>query len=166
MQAIDEAFRLLPPKTGTYSAKVMLLAIGLQESRLEHRRQLVGKPPRPTGPAMGLWQFERGGGVAGVLRHAASRALAEQVCKARGVAPTPSAVWGALRRDDVLAACFARLLLWTDPKPLPEVGEVEVAWRLYLRTWRPGAYDRGSPEQRGALRKKWADNYARALMYG
>ena len=58
----------------------MLLAIGLQESRLTHRRQIGG-------PARGLWQFERGGGVAGVLRHAASRDHALSVCDARRVAP-------------------------------------------------------------------------------
>lgn len=112
-------------------ARVMLLAIGLQESRFIHRRQVGG-------PARGFWQFEQGGGVRGVLRHEVSHELAQQVCDARGVAATSEAVYEALDDDDILAGCFARLLLWTDPARLPGVGNVDPAWALYTRTWRPG----------------------------
>jgi hypothetical protein len=43
----------------------------------------------------------------------------------------------------VLAAIFARLLLFSDPAPLPaDMGE---AYALYRRTWRPGKPQR--PEQ-------------------
>lgn len=90
------------------------------------------------GPARGFWQFEQGGGVRGVLTHAASAALARQVCEVRGVAPTSAAVYAQLESDDVLAAAFARLLLWTDPARLPAVGDSQGAWDLYARTWRPG----------------------------
>ncbi|XFB08402.1 hypothetical protein AAGT13_00040, partial [Azotobacter salinestris] len=93
------------------------LTIGLQESGLIHRRQIGG-------PARGWWQFEQGGGVAGVLRHPASAGYARGVCTARKVSPEPGIVWAELEHDDTLAAAFARLLLWTDPAPLPEVGEV------------------------------------------
>src|SRR5690606_35921330 len=103
----------------------------LQESRLTHRRQIGG-------PARGLWQFERNGGVRGVLEHPASRGYAVSVCKMRGVEPLPAAVYAALEHDDVLAAAFARLLLWTDPQALAEVGEIGAAWDYYLRAWRPG----------------------------
>lgn len=61
--AITPALELLPPKMTSPEALIMLLTIGLQESGLQHRRQLVGSSPRPTGPATGLWQFEQGGGV-------------------------------------------------------------------------------------------------------
>lgn len=115
----------------TPEARVMLLAIGLQESRFIHRRQIGG-------PARGFWQFELGGGVRGVLRHEISRDLAQQVCSARGVLATSGDVYEALDDDDILAGCFARLLLWTDPARLPAVGNAEPAWDLYLRTWRPG----------------------------
>jgi hypothetical protein len=108
-----------------------MLAIGLQESRFEHRRQIGG-------PARGFWQFEQGGGVRGVLRHHSSREHAQAVCRARSVIATESAVYAALEHDDVLAAAFARLLLWTDPKPLPAIGDEQGAWDLYLRVWRPG----------------------------
>ncbi len=129
--AIAPALKLLPAKMSGRRAELMLLSIGLQESRLIHRRQIGG-------PARGLWQFEKGGGVRGVLEHPATQTLARSVCQARGVPATDAAVYTALEHDDVLAAAFARLLLWADPEPLPAVGEVQRAWALYLRTWRPG----------------------------
>lgn len=139
-QIMDEALRpalaLLPARMDTREAQCMLLAIGLQESRFVHRRQIGG-------PARGFWQFEKGtrasrGGVWGVFLHAASKAPLAVLCQARGVACDPDAIHAALERDDVLAAGVARLLLWTDPKALPPVGDAVAAWALYLRTWRPG----------------------------
>ncbi len=127
-------------------AEVMLLAIGLQESRLTHRRQIGG-------PARGLLQFELGGGVRGVLRHRSSREHAQAVCRARDVIATESAVYAALEHDDVLAMAFGRLLLWTDPKALPALGDEQAAWDLYLRTWRPGKPHRHT----------WDALYAKAL---
>lgn len=155
-RAIAPALALLPAKMTSPQAELMLLAIGLQESRLTHRRQIGG-------PARGLWQFERGGGVAGVLRHAASREHALSVCDARSVAPVPEQVYQRLEHDDVLAAGLARLLLFTDPAKLPGLGDEEGAWQLYLRTWRPGAFTRGTAAKRAELRQKWARNYAQAL---
>lgn len=49
-----------------------------------------------------------------------------------------SLVHAALEHDDVLAAAFARLLLWTDPFRLPTKSDAAGGWDLYLRTWRPG----------------------------
>lgn len=129
--AVDPALALLPAKMDTPAARVMLLAIGLQESRFLHRRQIGG-------PARGFWQFERGGGVRGVLTHPASRDHAYRVCAARGVDPVAAAVYPALEADDVLAAAFARLLMWTDAWRLPAVGDAQGGWELYIRTWRPG----------------------------
>jgi len=63
----------------------------------------------------------------------------------------------------VLAAGLARLLLWTDRPPLPALQDVEGGWQLYLRTWRPGAYTRGTPALRAELRAKWGRNYSAAL---
>lgn len=40
MSSIDEAFALLPSKMDSKEASLMLLTIGLQESRFRHRRQL------------------------------------------------------------------------------------------------------------------------------
>lgn len=136
---LEQAAKLLPAKLDTVKARVMLAAIGLQESRFEHRRQLVGSPPQPTGPAKSFWQGEQGGGmVAGVRTHAATREMATHVYAARNVPPDNRAIWDAIEKDDVLAAALARLLLYSDPRSLPEIGDVEGAWQLYLRTWRPG----------------------------
>ncbi|MFY3311557.1 hypothetical protein [Achromobacter ruhlandii] len=134
--AITPALALLPAAMDTPASRVMLLAIGLQESRFEHRRQIGG-------PARGFWQFEKGsrasrGGVWGVCLHPASKGHLAVLCKARSVACDPDAIYAALEYDDVLAAGVARLLLWTDPKALPPVGDTQAAWALYLRTWRPG----------------------------
>ena len=144
--AIAPALALLPARMTSPQAEALLLAIGLQESGLAHRRQIGG-------PAHGLWQFEQGGGVRGVLRHPLSRSHALAGCDARDIAPVPSAVYAALEHDDILAAAFARLLLWTDPAALPAVGEVGKAWDLYLRTWRPG-----KPH-----RSRWDACYAQAM---
>ena len=151
--AITPALQLLPGAMDSPEARVMLLAIGLQESRLTARRQLVGNPPRPTGPATGLWQFEQGGGVRGVLQHQASRYWMHRVCHERGVSPVAPIVWRVLQHDDILAAAAARLLLFTDPRRLPALGDEAAAWQCYIRTWRPG-----KPH-----RKTWAALYAVAL---
>jgi len=146
---IGQALALLPARMNTQQAVVQMLAIGLQESRFEHRKQIGG-------PAVGYWQFEQQGGIRGVLNHALTRKLAQDVCRQRDTPASPSAVYAALEHDDVLAAVFARLLLWTDPKPLPAVGDAAGAWDLYLRTWRPG---RPHPDT-------WPMLYAKALVAG
>jgi len=136
LASIGPALKLLPARMDTPLARLMLLAIGLQESRLTNRFQIVSGGGK--GPARGLWQFERGGGVRGVLEHPATKASAGAVCLARQVQPVASVVWGELETDDVLAAAFARLLLFSDPRPLPAAVDVTGAWDLYARTWRPG----------------------------
>lgn len=152
---LSAALGLLPLPMDTPEARVMLVAIGLQESRLIHRRQLVGNPPRPAGPAKGLWQFERGGGCKGVITHPASRYWMHRVCAARAVGFSAIALWHAIERDDVLACAAARLLLFTDPRRLPALGDEAGAWALYLRTWRPGKPHRGT----------WAAMYAQTMEY-
>lgn len=152
---LTPALALLPDKMDSKLARIMMLAIGMQESRFVHRRQVLngGKP----GAAASFWQMERGGGVRGVLNHPSSRDLALKVCATRGVKPDEMSVWQALETDDILGACFARLLLWTDPKPLPD--NADDAWDLYAhRLWRPG---KPKPET-------WPDFYRQAqkTIYG
>lgn len=157
---VAEALLLLPAKMTSPQAELMLLVIGLQESELKHRRQ------HGNGPARSLWQGEQGGGmVAGLLgfHNQDVQDLARGLCAVRGVPAQPRAVWEAIEHDDVLAAGLARLLLYTDPARLPGLGDEEGAWQLYLRTWRPGAFTRGTPTKRAELRQKWAMNYAQAL---
>lgn len=153
---INPALKLLPAKMDSREARVMLLAIGLQESRFTARRQLVGNPPKPIGPAKSFWQGEQGGGmVAGVRTHAATKAYAAELYKARGVEPNNRAIWDAIEHDDVLAAGLARLLLYSDPKALPKLGDADGAWSLYERVWRPGKPHRAT----------WNALYVRALEY-
>ncbi|MCE5979048.1 hypothetical protein [Pseudomonas sp. JR33AA] len=149
---IREGLALLPPQMGTRPARVILHAINLQENPTRLEQQVKG-------PARGDYQFEKGGGVVGVMTHGAAKAKAQEVCRARGVAFNADSIYQAIGRDPVLAAALARLLLWTDPKPLPEAGDEQGAWALYLRVWRPGAYDR-QPEE---LRAKFKRNYADAM---
>lgn len=134
--AIAPALAILPPQMDTPEARAMLLSIGLQESRFTARQQIGG-------PARGFWQCEQGtvktrGGVWGFYLHPASRYWLSVLCRARGVAFDPVAIYGALDKDDALAAGVARLGLFTDPKALPPVGDVAGSWALYLRVWRPG----------------------------
>lgn len=140
---LSEALGLLPARMDTPLARLQVLTTGLQESGLVERRQ------RGNGPARGLWQFERGGGVFGVLNHSASKGYAITLCDERRVPATLMEVWTALEHDDVLAAGFARLLYWTDPAAIPAVGREQDAWAMYLRTWRPG---KPHPE-------RWPDHY-------
>lgn len=135
---IFSALTHLPRSMTSKEAILMLLVIGLQESRFIHRRQL------PNGPARGFWQFELGteksrGGVWGVFLHSASRDHLRKLCEIRNVEFHPNSIYKAIEHDDILAAGVARLLLWTDPKALPAIGQVDAAWALYaVRTWRPG----------------------------
>jgi hypothetical protein len=152
--SVAEAFSLLPAKMRTEEALVMVYAIGLQESEYRYRRQMVGDPPKPIGPAKGYYQFERGGGCRGVVTHAASRYWMHDICGRRGIDFNATAIWNASENDDVLAAAAARLLLFTDPRKLPVLGDEKAAWNLYMRVWRPG---KSHPE-------KWPKNYAAALL--
>lgn len=135
-QAIDTAMAMLPSAMDTREARVMMLAIGLQESRFTHRWQVLDGGRK--GPARGYWQFEQGGGCKGVLQHAASRYWMRAACEARGIDPTPAALWRAIETDDVLAAVAARLLLFTDRFRLPAITDSAAAWQYYVRNWRPG----------------------------
>lgn len=142
--AINPALSILPAAMDSPAARVMLLAIGLQESRFMYRFQKVAGRPYVKGPARGFWQFEEGsqtarGGVWGVFLHDSSRYWLSQLCAKRNVPFRPEEIWTALEFDDVLAAGVARLLLFTDPKRLPAVDDTEGAWGLYAyRAWRPG----------------------------
>lgn len=153
------ALDLLPDRMRSRQALVMLCAIALQESALAHRWQIIDRNrPQVKGPARGLLQFEQGsrasrGGVWGVYLHPSSKDHLRQLCERLGVPFDPTAIYQAIEKDDILATGVARLLLWTDPRALPSLGDESAAWDLYLRTWRPG-----KPHQ-----KTWAANYAKAL---
>lgn len=151
-QDIEDGLSLLPITMRAAAAKVLLYAT----SRQENPKRL---PQQVGGPAVGDYQFERGGGVKGVVEHRSVAEFTRAVCRARKVQCDTGNIYEALKTDPVLAAALARLLYYTDPKALPAVGDEAGAWALYLRTWRPGAYAR-QPEE---LRAKWRKNYADAM---
>lgn len=153
-KAVAPALDLLPRQMDTQQARTMLVAIGLQESALQMRYQLVKDKPGSKGPARGLWQFEQHGGVLGVMGHRQTEHLSRWLLFTRKTGTVVRRnVWVALEYDDVLAAGFARLLLWSDPSPLPAVGDMYEAWNAYMHIWRPGKPHRDA----------WARNYERAM---
>lgn len=159
-KAIRPAYALLPAGMRSKEATVMLLAIGLQESDFKHRKQIKG-------PARSFWQFEFGGGFRGVQLHQATAKYAETLAAERGLANlNPRDQFNQLETDDVYGAGMSRLLLWTDPRALPALNCSDDAFEYYLRNWRPGAYTRGNPEQRAAIRSRWVRNYSTAMREG
>lgn len=135
-QAIEPALLLLPPVMTSNEARVELLAIAGQESGLEFRAQKTSDP-YTKGPARGLWQNERVA-VLDVMTNHLTMEPAMILLNDRKVPHDPVLAHARLEFDDVLAAGFARLILWKDPKPLPTMGDVREAWKTYLRCWRPG----------------------------
>jgi len=116
-----------------------LLAIAGQESECTHRYQVLasGNP----GPARSFYQGEAMGGmilcVTSRTLDAKITAAGRRLCEAASVRPEAAHIWRAIEGHDGLAHGLARLLVLSDPAPLP--ARQEEAWRYYLRTWRPGA---------------------------
>lgn len=136
---IPAAYGLLPGKMASREATAMLLAIGLQESAFNARRQ-GGRGTTPgEGPARGFWQFERAGGVAEILESEDTKEIIAPICRMFLFEPNRAVCHVAIETHDVLAACFARLLLWRDPRTLPSPIEADKGWKIYIRNWRPGA---------------------------
>lgn len=138
-------FRLLPAHMDSPQARALMLAIGLQESGFTTRRQV-------NGPARGYWQFELGG-VRAVWAHHLSMEPLRLLCRALDVNFDPNSIYPALETNDVLAAGVARLLLFTDAAPLPELSDEQGAWNYYQRNWRPG---KPRPQD-------WPPNHAAAM---
>jgi hypothetical protein len=150
---VDKAMALLGPKFDSDEARVMMYAIGYQESLFKHRKQMPLRKGMPFGPARSFWQFEKNGGVAGVLSHQSTKEIIRQICSELGVTCLKENVWQMMGENDALGACMARLLLYTDPRPLPMVGDTMNSWQYYLDNWRPG-----KPHP-----SKWNENYRSAM---
>lgn len=129
---LPAALSLLPPRMDTPAARRMILAIGLQESRFEHRRQI-------SGPARGFLQFERSG-VLGVIRHPATWPHLRSAVVALQYEPEMAGddigLHAAIEHNDVLACVIARLNLWWLPQPLATTQDD--GWEQYRAAWRPG----------------------------
>jgi hypothetical protein len=129
-------------------ARVMLLAIAGQESAWTDRIQI------PGGEARGFWQCEEGGAVNGVLLNDTLHSVLAKVGDLLSIDVAVSAtVFEAIAWNDALAYAVGRLALWADPHPLPAVGDINVAWDVYTRVWRPGK----------PSRDRWSVVYLQAL---
>lgn len=145
--AWTRACELLPPNMNTPQARLVIAAIGYVESDFTHWRQVGG-------PAHGFWQFERDGGVRGVMNHAHTRKMAMDVCAGCRVPWDRMTIYDALVYNDPLSCAFARLLLYTLPDPLPAIGDSAETRRQYLEAWRPG---------KPASDARWESCYQKAL---
>jgi len=160
---VPAAYALLPPAMASDRATAMLLAIGLHEGDgFTARKQYHG------GPAHSFWQLEPVA-VREVLEHARTKAAADSVVDAlcyrvpkATIARQTLELWEAMTHNDTLAYCLARLNLWTFPPALAGPDNPDLAWRQYLAIWKPGAYTRGTEEQRQQLRTAWNHHYAEA----
>lgn len=130
---LPAALSLLPGQMDTPEARAEILAISLQESDgMKARVQYGG------GPAHGLWQFEKNGGVKAVLTHPSTGVIILPILKTLNYTANVAECYNAITNNDVLAAIFARLLLWSVPGALPRRDEPERGWNQYIEGWRPG----------------------------
>jgi hypothetical protein len=121
---------LLPAKMANQEAKAMLYSIGMQESRFIHRRQVGG-------PARGMWQFEAGGGVAGVLSHSATKGIIHDVLDQLQYDRTVATSYEAIAHNDILACAYARAATGPQecrrgPSPVPVGVEARSPASSYL----------------------------------
>jgi hypothetical protein len=143
---VDPALAWLGPPYDRPEARLMLLAIAMQESGCAARCQAGG-------PARSVWQIEPATAALVMGRWPVGRAVLAELLlwpawTDRGVLAQ------GLQWSDLGAAVIARGILWLEPRPLPAIGDQEGAWAYYsLRTWRPG---RPRPEA-------WARSYGQAL---
>lgn len=119
----------------SFAARRFLLAIALQESAIDRRRQVTSSGLE-DGPAASYWQFEKGGGCAGVLSHSAVAKTMKTMCINYDIDPTVQGLWEGMRFNDVIAATAARLLVYTLPDKLPT--SAQDGWLQYQKAWRPG----------------------------
>lgn len=138
--------RNLPSIPASVEEHTMLLAIAGQESNWTDRRQAN------SGPASSFWQFERGG-ILGVMRDDETSKSVAVLCGMAGIAFQSTVIWRLMGtpEGDNFSAAMARLLLWSDPMPLPK-GEAD-SYLYYLGLWRPGA----------PSRERWAAVYPQAV---
>jgi hypothetical protein len=135
---LSHIFPVLPELTGlpqSRAADIMLLAIGFQESGFVARHQVRGS-------AVGFWQLDAGG-VDALLQNQATRVKVDEALNTLGYKVgsyyRSTHLFDALEHNDFASAALARILLWANPARLPESRDlVDVAWNIYVNTWRPG----------------------------
>jgi len=130
-----------PPQSK--QADVLLAAIKYQESDGIHTHQRGGS-------ARGLWQFEK---ITIKELFRVYPDLMNKLCDHYLISNNVEAVYQDLLINNKLAIALARLLLYKDPLPLPEIGDIEEAWIYYIRNWKPGRPNK----------QRWSKSYSQAL---
>jgi hypothetical protein len=140
--AIDPAHRFLSTLTGraldTPEARLFSLAISFQETDVDDRIQVGDGGKLLPKYARSFWQFERMGGVAELIEHPKAGPLLKAICERLDIPCEVNLLHEAMAWNDFLAACMARLLFWIDPDPVPGLTDVDKAYQVYDRRWRPG----------------------------
>ena len=149
----------LPPSMWSPRALRLLAAICLQESGGENIPQRLADGSE--GLAAGFPQMQANG-IEDVLVNSASAALAAVCTERSGILGADGAKYppgprgyplGATHPVAVLVRAnflnfptlqmqLARLMLWDNPNPLPQMGDGDGMWAYYLETWRPGKPNR------------------------
>lgn len=151
MTPAEFSARILDPARAAFpfhdspESRAILLAIAGQESGWMSRFQLGG-------PARGWWQFESEA-VADLMNRPATCLTLKGFCAEQSIPWDAGDLFEAVAWHDPLAYALARLLLWTDPAPLPGIGDSMGALMYYERLWRPGKPDAA----------RWATRYAEAF---
>ena len=128
-------------------ARLILLAISIQESALTHLEQVGG-------PARSFWQ-EEPNGIKAVIQNQVVNRILFDYCQRHGISFDEPDIYAAVATEpgQPLACVVARCLLLADPHPLPAIGNEEAAWNCYEWNWRPGKPDRS----------RWTDSYQAAM---
>lgn len=128
---IEPCLRWLGGRYDSREARVLMIAIAAQESRITYRRQLGG------GPARSYFQIEPQTCKAVIAKWPPAIPALRQL----NIEPfqTTAKTQNWLEFNDFGACLIARGILAMDPLRLPEIGDEDGAWEYYcVRTWRPG----------------------------
>jgi len=125
----------------TPKGNVLVMTCAGQESLWKSRRQIrIGQYHPQSVGARSYWQMEStwGGPVAinDVIQDTPRQLFA--ICEDLEIPTDELSLYEACAWNDTLACALARLLLWSDPAPLPEVGDKQGSWDYYRRNWKPG----------------------------
>jgi len=109
--------------------------MGLQKSILSARFQAApASSALRKGAGRGLWQM-RIDDVSRLLTTNSTKERSEAISNKYVGAVHPHAVWATLEYNDVLAALFARLMLWPDPAALPAPAAANERAALLRELW-------------------------------
>jgi len=131
---VEPGLLFLPEEMRAEQAAFLLTVVAGVESARTARYQIKGT-------AHSFFQFERIG-VAGLMGQPVTSLTLRDACLTFVVPYDAQTIYDVITWCDALATICARLLLWADPKPIPEIGDVEESWVPYQPCWRPGKLDR------------------------